>query len=60
MELKMIANRVGMKASELECIFDKICNQYRDSLCIDLNYNSPALLRKNLWEKIDPNSIKGR
>ena len=60
MELKMIANRVGMKASELEYIFDAICNEYRDSLCIDLNYKAPSLLRKNLWQVIDPDSIKGK
>ena len=58
MELKMIANRVGMKASELEYIFDNVCSEYRDSLCIDLNYNTPTILRKNLWKEIDIQSIR--
>ena len=57
-ELKMIANRVGMRAEELECIFDNICTDYRDSLCIDLHYKTPALLRKNIWEPIDMARIK--
>ena len=59
-ELKMIANRVGMRAEELEYIFDNICTEYRDSLCIDLHYKTPALLRKNIWEPIDLTNIKAR
>ncbi len=59
-ELKMIANRVGMKAEELEYIFDNICIDYRDSLCIDLHYKTPALLRKNIWHTIDTDDIKVR
>jgi hypothetical protein len=47
-----------MKATELEYIFDNICSEYRDSLCIDLNYNTPAILRKNLWKEIDIQSIR--
>ena len=57
-ELKMIANRVGMRADELEYIFDNICIDYRDSLCIDLHYKTPALLRKNIWQPIDVSDIK--
>ena len=56
----MIANRVGMRAEELEYIFDNICTEYRDSLCIDLHYKTPALLRKNIWEPIDLTNIKAR
>ena len=59
-ELKMIANRVGMRAEELEYIFDNICTEYRDSLCIDLHYKTPALLRKNIWQTIDTDDIKVR
>jgi hypothetical protein len=57
MELKIIANRVGYTAKEIEYIFENICNKYRDSLCIDLTANSPAELRKNLWQVIDPSEV---
>lgn len=56
MELKIIANRVGFKPSDLEYIFENICDQYRDSLCIDLTYNTPAKLRKNIWTKLKYNT----
>ncbi len=52
-ELKTISNRVGYTAKALDYIFENICTDYRDSLCIDHHYNSPAVLRKNLWSKID-------
>lgn len=52
MELKLIANRVGMKPDDLEYIFENICNEYRDSLCIDLHINTPSLLRKNIFQPI--------
>jgi len=55
MELKLIANRVGMKPAELEGIFENICNEFRDSLTIDLHYKSPAKLRKNIFQKIKSN-----
>jgi hypothetical protein len=54
-ELKLIANRVGIKPPDIDYIFENICNQYRDSLCIDLTFNSPAKLRKNIWSKIKMN-----
>jgi len=54
-ELKLIANRIGLKPDTLTHIFENICNQYRDSLCVDLNINTPAVFRKNIFEplKID-------
>jgi hypothetical protein len=57
-ELRLIANRVAMEPTELEYIFDNICTGHRDSLCIDFNKDTPAHLRKNLFEKIDPDNIK--
>ena len=55
MELKLISNRIGMKPSDIDYIFENICDQYRDSLCVDLTYNTPAKLRKNIWTKIKMN-----
>ena len=57
-ELKMITNRVGMRADELEYIFDNICIDYRDSLCSDLHYKTPILLRKNIWQPINVSDTK--
>jgi hypothetical protein len=59
-ELSLISNRVGMQAKELSYIFDNICNQYRDSLCIDLNNNTPAYIRKNLWDTLDIEDIRNK
>jgi hypothetical protein len=53
MELKTIANRVGYTSTQLEYIFENECDEYRDSLCIDLHINAPAILRKNLWEPFE-------
>jgi hypothetical protein len=50
MELQTIANRVGLSAKALNYIYENICTEYRDSLCIDHNINTPSFLRKNLWE----------
>jgi len=51
-ELKLIANRIGLKPDMLTNIFETTCNQYRDSLCVDFNQNSPSIFRKNIFEKI--------
>ena len=56
-ELKMISNRIGLKPEQLEYIFENICTGHRDSLTVDFNHNSPALFRKNLFEKIDEKKI---
>ena len=32
--------------------------QGRDSLCIDFNKDTPAHLRKNIFEKINPENVK--
>jgi hypothetical protein len=59
MELKTIANRVGYTSTQLEYIFENVCDEYRDSLCIDLHINAPAILRKNLWEPFElPRGLK--
>ena len=56
-ELKTIANRIGLKPEQLEYIFENICTGHRDSLMVDFNHNSPAVFRKNIFEKIDENLI---
>lgn len=53
MELKLIANRIALHPDQMEEVFEKVCNQYRDSLCVDLNFNTPAVFRKNVFEKIN-------
>ena len=52
-EMKLIASRIGLKPECLEDIFMNICNDFRDSLCVDLHHESPAFLRKNIWEVIE-------
>ena len=58
-ELKTIANRVGFTASQLDWIFENVCAEYRDSVCIDRHINAPSVLRKNLWEPFElPRGLK--
>lgn len=52
-ELKLIASRIGLKPEMLTDIFENQCNQYRDSLCVDLNINAPHIFRKNIFEPLD-------
>ena len=58
MEIKLIANRIALHPEQLEYVFEHICNDYRDSFCVDWNRNTPALYRKNLFEKITLEGIK--
>jgi len=30
-----------------------VATGHRDSICVDLSENSPAPLRKNIWQKIE-------
>ena len=57
-ELRLIANRIAMSPDELEYIFNNYCSGHRDSLTVDFHKDTPAFLRKNLFEKIDPGDIK--
>jgi GTPase SAR1 family protein len=52
-ELKLIANRIALHPEQMEDVFENHCNQYRDSLCVDLHFNTPAMFRKNVFTKID-------
>ena len=47
-----------MSPDQLVYIFENICNGFRDSLCVDFHNNSPAFLRKNLFEPINLSDIK--
>ena len=55
-ELKLIANRIGLKPETLTSIFENECNQYRDSLCVDLNINTPSIFRKNIFQPLNVKS----
>jgi hypothetical protein len=52
-ELKLIANRIALHPEQMEDVFENHCNPYRDSLCVDLHFNTPAMFRKNVFTKID-------
>jgi hypothetical protein len=52
-ELKIIASRIGLKADTLTDVFEKHCPKYRDSLTVDFNPGTPAVFRKNIFEKLD-------
>lgn len=55
-ELKLIANRIGIKPETLIEIFETHCPSYRDNLTVDFNIGTPAVFRKNLWEPLDIDS----
>jgi hypothetical protein len=38
---------------QTDWIFENVCHGFRDSLCIDHHNNTPARLRKNLWEAFE-------
>lgn len=57
-ELRLIANRIAMSPDELEYIFGNICTGYRDSLTVDFHKDTPAFLRKNIFEAIDLKNVK--
>ena len=52
-ELKLIYGRIGLEPDQLLEIFDNQCSGYRDSLMVDFTKDSPAMFRKNIWEKLD-------
>ena len=53
MEMDTIANRVGLDSKKIRYIFKHICNDPYDHLFVDLSVNTPAKLRKNIYEIID-------
>ena len=56
-QLNMISKRVGMASETIKTIMKDLDFGKRDSLCIDMTSNSPAILRKNIYEKIDTKYI---
>jgi len=52
-ELRMIGERAGIKPEDITEIFDTICTHFRDFLTVDLTVNSPAKLRKNIFQVIE-------
>lgn len=53
-EINTIANRVGLEKGYLNHLFKHKCSGNYDSVCVDLTVNTPAKLRKNLYEVIEP------
>lgn len=56
-ELVTIGRRVGLKKHEIMDIFDEVLPEKRDTLMVDLTEDTPAPLRKNLWEVIDKEAL---
>jgi hypothetical protein len=52
-EMTVIANRCGIEPQVVKDIFKYICDDFYDSLCIDMTKDSPAKLRKNIYQPID-------
>jgi len=52
-ELALIENRVGYPKGTLRELFRTVATEHRDSICVDMTENSPARLRKNIWQKIE-------
>ncbi len=52
-ELSLIENRVGLPDGTLKELFSTVATKHRDSICIDLKENSPAVLRLNVWSPIE-------
>jgi hypothetical protein len=53
MEMQVIANRVGVEYDVLRQCFKKYANGYHDSIMVDMTKNTPAKLRKNIFEVIE-------
>ena len=53
MEMQVIANRVGVEYEVLRQCFKKYANGYHDSIMVDMTKNTPAKLRKNIFEVIE-------
>lgn len=53
LELQSIANRVGIEFEILKQCFKKYSSGYHDSIMIDMTKNTPAKIRKNIYEVIE-------
>jgi hypothetical protein len=51
-QMEIIGAKVGLKKGELLDMFDAICPERYDNLCFDMTTNSPAPIRKNLFQKV--------
>lgn len=55
-EMQIIANRVGVEYEILKKCFKIHANGYHDSIMVDMTKNTPAKLRKNIFEVIEYHS----
>ncbi len=55
-ELNTIANRCGIDYDYLRELFMNECSGHYDNVMIDLTKNSPARVRKNIYQPLDYNS----
>lgn len=53
LELQSISNRVGVEYEILRKCFKDIANGYHDSIMVDMTKNTPAKLRKNIFDVIE-------
>jgi hypothetical protein len=51
-EVSLLENRTGLAKGSLKVLFETICTDPRDCLVVDHTINSPARLRKNVFEVI--------
>jgi len=56
MELHTVSNRCGIDSKDMRYIFKHIRNGPYDNLMVDLSVNSPARLRKNIYEVLESDS----
>ena len=49
---EIVGKKVGLENSQLQEMFDAVCKERRDFLCIDLTDNSPCKYRLNIWKPI--------
>lgn len=56
MELKTIANRIGIDSDDLKQLYKKYCPEHYDCLVFDKTKDSPFPIRKNIYTLIDYNS----
>jgi hypothetical protein len=52
-ELSMIENRINLPDGTLKELFATVATGHYDSICVDMTKDSPAPLRKNIWEVIE-------
>ena len=52
-EMELIGKRVGLDKGLLREVFDTVCENEHDSICIDHTKKSPAPLRLNITQPIE-------